>query len=197
MSHLRTVLVLLFDDIEVLDFAGPFEVFSVAGRQEGRRLFNVHTVATKTPVRARGGLSVNRDFDLAGAPESEILVVPGGQGTRREINNQGLIDWIRDRALRCEIVLSVCTGAMLVARAGLLRDSSATTHYSALDELRSASPSTTVVEDRRFVDNGRIITAAGISAGIDASLHTVSRLWGTEMARNTALHMEYDWRPGA
>jgi transcriptional regulator GlxA family with amidase domain len=193
MNRLRTVLILLFDDVEVLDFAGPFEVFSVAGRDEGRRLFNVHTVAAKTPVRARGGLSINPDFDLEGAPESEIIVVPGGQGTRREIHNQGLIAWIADRAHRSELVLSVCTGSILLARAGLLRNAPATTHHSALDELRTASPTTTVLDDRRFVDNGRLVTAAGISAGIDASLHVLARLCGAAVAKNTAAHMEYDW----
>lgn len=195
MKQLRTVLVLLFDDVEVLDFAGPFEVFHVAESADGRRLFNVHTVAGRSRIRTRGGLSVNPDFSLDESPAGEILVVPGGRGTRREMNNKGLVSWIGDRAAQAEMVLSVCTGSLLLAKAGLLRGQTATTHHSALEELRAAAPETRVIDGCRYVDNGRIVTSAGISAGIDMSLHALARLWGNETAIRAAAQMEYDWTP--
>ena len=124
----------------------------------------------------------------------EILVVPGGWGTRQQMINPTIIQWIKESAAKAELVLSVCTGALLLAKAGLLAGLSATTHYAALELLRQNAPNTTVISDRRFVDNGKIILSAGISAGIDMSLHVVARLLGKEEALETARYMEYDWR---
>ena len=197
MPEPRNVAILLFDEVEVLDFAGPFEVFSVTGRREGRSPFNVYTVAERSgPVLARNELSINPRYTLASCPPPDIVVLPGGFGTRREMNNAVVIDWIQQVAPAAELVLSVCTGALLLARAGLLDGLAATTHHGALDLLREAGPNTEVRPDARVVDNGRVILSAGISAGIDMSLHVVSRLLGQAQAEETAAYMEYDWRVG-
>lgn len=194
MNDARNLAILLFDDAEVLDFCGPFEVFSVASNQTETPSFNVMTIAEKTTVTARNGLSVNPDHTLKSCPKPNIVLVSGGIGTRREMNNEPLIDWIRQVAGDAELVLSVCTGALLLGKAGLLDGLEATTHHVAYHLLREMVPSCTVHEDRRFVDNGKIITSAGIAAGIDMSLHVVERLLGTDIAEATARHMEYPWK---
>ena len=193
----RNIAILIFDDVEVLDFCGPFEVFAVTGlRAAGERPFNVYTVAEKAgPVIARNGLSVNPAFTLANAPQADILLVPGGQGTRREIHNEVLVNWVREQASRVELLLSVCTGALVLARAGLLDGLSATTHHRAFDELAALAPHTTLCPDQRYVDNGHVILSAGISAGIDMSLYVVGRLLGQEQANETARHMQYEYWP--
>ena len=190
----RTLAILVFDDVEVLDFCGPFEVFSVANRFADPPAFNVLTVAEKAgPVVARGGLSVNPHHRLADCPQPDILLVPGGQGTRREMHNPALIQWIGRASEKAELVLSVCTGALLLAKAGLLDGLEATTHHGALDLLRQTATNTRVHADRRFMDNGRVVCSAGIAAGIDMSLHVVGRLLGGEVAGKTAKQMEYPW----
>jgi transcriptional regulator GlxA family with amidase domain len=182
--------------VEVLDFCGPFEVFTVANRFTDPPAVNVFTVAEKPrPVLTRGGLSVNQHHRLADCPRPDLLLVPGGQGTRREMHNAALIEWIKARSQEAELVLSVCTGALLLAKAGLLDDREATTHHGAIDRLRQVAPKTMVHTDRRFVDNGRVVCSAGIVAGIDMSLHVVARLLGKEVAEQTARQMEYPWRP--
>jgi len=191
----RRVVILLFDEVEVLDFAGPFEVFSVTGRRDGSNPFEVSTVAEKSPISARNGLSINASHSLADCPRPDVLVVPGGFGTRREMLNTGLLEWIRKRASEAELILSVCTGSVLLAKAGLLDGLKATTHHLAVDLLRQAAPNSVIEPERRVIDNGRIVVAAGISAGIDASFHVVARLLGKEVALETARYIEYDWRP--
>jgi transcriptional regulator GlxA family with amidase domain len=196
MPTTRTLALLLFDDVEVLDFGGPFEVFSVANRFTDPPAFHVLTVAEKAgPVLTRGGLSVNPHSRLPDCPRPDLLLVPGGQGTRHEMHNPALIDWIRRVASEAELVLSVCTGALLLAKAGLLDGLEATTHHGAIDLLRQTAPKTMVHTDRRFVDNGRVVRSAGIAAGIDISLHVVARLLGKEVAEKTARQMEYPWQP--
>jgi transcriptional regulator GlxA family with amidase domain len=196
MPTTRNLAILIFDDVEVLDFCGPFEVFTVASRFTDLPAFNVFTVAEKPgPVLARGGLSVNPLRRLADCPRPDLLLVPGGQGTRREMHNPVVIDWIGQASEKAELVLSVCTGALLLAKAGLLDGLEATTHHGAIDLLREVAPKTTVHADRRFVDNGRVVCSAGIAAGIDMSLHVVSRLLGREVAERTARQMEYPWQP--
>ncbi len=185
----RTVHILLFEAVEVLDFAGPFEVFTAAGRDGA---FTVRTVAESTdPLRATGGLTVTPDLALDDAPSAEVLVVPGGSGARTAMHRTGVLDWIRAAAPEAEVVLSVCTGALILARAGLLDGLSATTHHTALDSLVDLAPETNVVSDRRFVDNGAVVTAAGVAAGLDAALHIVWRLSGDARATDTARYMEY------
>jgi transcriptional regulator GlxA family with amidase domain len=189
---MRKVAILIFDDVEVLDFCGPFEVFAVTGGRQEQKPFEVFTVAEKSgPVIARNGLSVNPNYTTETCPQADILVVPGGMGTRREMHNQPLIDWIRASADKAELTLSVCTGSLLLAKAGLLDGVSATTHWGAMDLLREVAPQTTVCPNKQFIDNGRVMTSAGISAGIDLSLHAVSKLHGEAAAAETARWMEY------
>lgn len=191
----RNVSILIFDDVEVLDFCGPFEVFGVTGRDETPTPFKVSLVAERlSPVIARNGLSVLPHYELATAPLADVLVVPGGWGTRREMNNAGLVEWIKGAAAGAEFALSVCTGALLLGRAGLLDGLDVTTHWGAIELLRETCPAARVHEQRKYIDNGRIVTSAGISAGIDASLHVVGRLLGEDTARETARYMEYDWQ---
>lgn len=190
----RHVAILIFDEVEVLDFCGPFEVFSVANRYADEPAFVVRTVAEKPgPVLTRGGMSVNPHHHLGNGPLPDVLLVPGGQGTRTEMHNPVLIDWIKQAAPKAELVLSVCTGALLLAKADLLDGLETTTHHGALDLLRQTAPNSTVRSDRRFVDNGKVICSAGIAAGIDMSLHVVARLVGGPAAEKTAGHMEYPW----
>ncbi len=202
---MRTVAILLFNEIEVLDFAGPFEVFGVAGKQSGPdfpALFQVFTVAENGPVYARNGLCISPTYLLNDHPKADIIVVPGGggfhadgtpYGSRREMNNPVVLNWIRRSSESAELVLSVCTGALLLAKAGLLENLSATTHYLAADSLAQMAPQTTVLPNERYVDNGKFITSAGISAGIDMSLYVVSKLLGKPVADATARYMQYDY----
>jgi len=192
---MRKVAILIFDEVEVLDFCGPFEVFAVTGARTEEKPFEVFTVAeVGLPITARNGLSVNPTFTFANCPQADILIIPGGYGTRPLMHNQTVLDWIKAQATNAEIVMSVCTGALLLAKIGLLDGLSATTHWGALDLLRDVAPKTTVKPDMRFVDNGRILLSAGISAGIDLSFYIVTRLLGKDIAQETARWMEYDWK---
>ncbi|WP_088889850.1 DJ-1/PfpI family protein [Leptolyngbya ohadii] len=199
----RNVAILIFDDVEVLDFCGPFEVFSVTGRRDGSNPFNVYTVAENKQVSARNNLSINPSYTLDTCPQPNILVVPGGggrhadgtpYGTRREMLNENLLQWINQLYPKTEHVLSVCTGALILAKAGLTENLAATTHHGAIDELRRVAPNTEVREGDRIVDNGRLIFSGGISAGIDAAFYLVAKLLGEEVASETAIYMEYDWK---
>jgi transcriptional regulator GlxA family with amidase domain len=191
MKKLNTA-ILIFDDVEVLDFTGPFEVFSVTNELNDYFLLNVYTVArVKSPVKARNGLSVNPDYSIGDAPQPDILIVPGGIGTRPALLQQDILSWIKRSALNADKVLSVCTGALLLAKVGILDGLKATTHSSAFELLAEIAPSTEIVRGVRFVDNGKVITSAGISAGIDMSLYVIELLYGKETAQHTAAYMEY------
>ncbi len=198
MTRLTTA-VLVFDDVEVLDFCGPFEVFGAARRDEARRReepspFDVFTVAeTDAPVTATGGLRVlpKHTFDTCPAPD--VLVVPGGWGTRREVDNPRLIGWIADRSKGAKLVTSVCTGSFLLAHAGLLAGRRATTHWASLDRMRATFPDVTVEDRLQWVEDGAVMTSAGIAAGIDMAVVAVARLIGEPIARATARHMEYPY----
>lgn len=193
----RTVAIVLFDEVEVLDFAGPFEVFSVCGRRSQLDPFDVYTVSERgQTIRARNGLVVTPLHSFASAPRPDILLVPGGFGTRREMKNPVMLEWVAATGNSSEFLLSVCTGALVLACAGLLDGMAATTHHLAFNELRAVAPRSTVREGARIVDNGRVILSSGVSAGIDMSLHVVSRLLGEDLALETARYMEYegDWR---
>ncbi len=188
----RNVAILLFDEVEVLDFAGPFEVFAVASELHDGQLFRVFTVAaTVDPIHARNGLSVNPDYGCNDAPHADVLIIPGGIGTRSLLDDCTLLNWIAATSRANELTLSVCTGVLLLAKAGLLAGLRATTHHQVIDLLRHVAPNTEIVTDQRYVDNGRIVTAAGISAGIDASLYVVGRLCGEAVSTRTAAYMEY------
>ncbi len=195
----KRVAILVFDDVEVLDACGPFEVFSIARLDESRRLedpspFEVVLVAERLdPVVACGGLRLTPNFTLDTCPPIDVLVVPGGWGTRREMHNDALLTWIGMTGRAVETLTSVCTGSLLLGRAGLLEDRRATTHWRALDLLREHCPDTHVVDDEHVVIDGRVLTSAGVSAGIDMALHVVTRYWGERIGRNTARAMEYPY----
>lgn len=188
----RLVAILVFPEIEILDFAGPFEVFGAADEISGGGRFRVVTVAeSQGPVTTRNGLRIMPDHTLADCPAAELLVIPGGFGTRRLESSPAVLAWIRDRSRDAEITMSVCTGSILLARAGLLDGLRATTHHTAFDRLRAAGSTVKVEDAARFTDNGRILTAAGIAAGIDCALHVVGRLLGPAAAAATARYMEH------
>jgi transcriptional regulator GlxA family with amidase domain len=191
----RNVAILVFDEVEVLDFAGPFEVFAVTDQMRDRAVFSVTTVSSGGgAVRARNGLKIVPEHSFADCPQPQVLVVPGGFGTRALLRDDVTINWILERSRASEVTMSVCTGSLLLARAGLLDRLRATTHHEALEELRKLAPGAIVDPGARFHDNGRILTAAGISAGIDCSLHLVGRLLGDDVAAATAAYMEYERR---
>lgn len=193
----------LYPDVEVLDFAGPYEVFTTATRLQARRepdaapLFSTFTVARSTAaLRARAGLVVLPDYRLEDAPPIDLLLIPGGV-VDAELEDAALIDWIRRTAGTAQITASVCTGSFLLARAGLLAGRRATTHWEDLADLRSRHPEIEVLEAVRWVDEGRVLTAAGIAAGIDLSLHLCARLASPELARLTARQMDVPYRETA
>ena len=195
----KRVGILIFDDVEVLDFCGPFEVFSVVRLNEEKRLeeespFEVLLISEKEDlVRATGGMRVMPDFTIETCPPVEILVIPGGWGTRREIGNIPLIEWIARKAGEAELVTSVCTGSMLLGKAGVLKNRRATTHWNMLGWMRESFPDTVVEENLHVVEDGNVITSAGISAGIDLALMVVARYFGEEISRATARRMEYPY----
>jgi transcriptional regulator GlxA family with amidase domain len=191
--------IVLFEYIEVLDFCGPFEVFSATRLNEERRReeqspFEVLLVAEKNkPVVTAGGMKVIPDHTFENCPKLNILVVPGGWGTRKELKNPAMLNWLRLRASEVETLTSVCTGSMLLGFAGLLNGCHATTHWRSLDWMRESFPAVTVEYDKHVVEDGRILTSAGISAGIDMALKVVERYCGEEIARATARYMEYPY----
>jgi transcriptional regulator GlxA family with amidase domain len=197
MAERKRVGILVFPKVEVLDFCGPYEVFSVVRMNEERRReepspFEVLLIAEREePIEASGGLRVLPDRPIGSCPPLDILVVPGGWGTRKEIENTNLIRWIADRGRQVETLTSVCTGAMLLGKAGLLDGRKATTHWRSLGWMRDSFPAVTVEDRLHVVEDGNVLTSAGISAGIDMALRVVLRYHGDGVARATARHMEY------
>jgi transcriptional regulator GlxA family with amidase domain len=195
----KRVGILIYPEVEVLDFAGPFEVFCAVRLDEERRReqpspFDVFVVAeTLEAVRAAGGLRIMPEHDLESCPPLDILVVPGGWGSRAQVHNVRLIDWIRARAGGVEVTASVCTGSFLLGQAGLLSGRRATTHWRSLDRLRETFPDLRVERALHVVQDGDVFTSAGIAAGIDLALRVVARYHGEEVARATARHMEYPY----
>ncbi|MCI0413715.1 DJ-1/PfpI family protein [bacterium] len=196
--------ILLFPDVEVLDFAGPFEVFSrtrITPGIESRRSndsapFQVFTVAKSTSkIIATGGLGVLPDYSFSDHPKIDLLVVPGGFGTRSLLSDQETLEWIRNVSSSATLTTSVCTGALLLTKAGLLNGMEATTHWGAIELMQSINQAgqhnITVLNDRRFVDSGNIMTSAGVSAGIDMALHIVEQMFGKAVADETATYIEY------
>jgi transcriptional regulator GlxA family with amidase domain len=200
---MRNVAIFIFDDVEVLDFTGPFEIFSVCGlRSGGEKPFNVYTVAEKQQIRARNNLLIMANYLLDNCPAPDILLIPGGGGihadgtpfgSRKEMHNEIVLNWIREKNKTVELLLSVCTGSLILAKAGLLDGLSATTHWKALEAMQVAAPNTKLFPEKRWVDNGRIILSAGVSAGIDMSLYVISKLLGKEAADENAQYIQYDY----
>jgi transcriptional regulator GlxA family with amidase domain len=191
----RHLALFVFDEVEVLDFAGPFEVFSVTQWQSEEKPFRVSLVAQNPePILARNGFSINPNYRLHDHPHADMILIPGGFGTRREMHNPVVLDWVRKQAQTAELVLSVCTGSLVLGAAGLLDGLPATTHHLRYDLLRQTAPQCQVQDRQRVVDAGKIVTSGGIAAGIDMSFHVVARLLGKAVAQETAEYMEYPWR---
>lgn len=196
--HRLTTGMLIFNDVELLDFAGPFEVFSAVRLNPERRReepspFDVYTVAEKPgAVRVWAGLEVLPRHTFGDCPALDILVVPGGWGTRALVRERGVIDWIRRQAESARVATSVCTGSFLLAEAGLLEGCRATTHWASIERMRQAYATIEVLDGPRYVRAGKVITSAGISAGIDMALGVVGDLFGPEIAAATARHMQYE-----
>lgn len=191
----RNVAIVLYEGVELLDFAGPGEVFAGAQTVDGQDAFNVYTVARSTePLVSQGFVTIKPQYSFDDAPRPDIVVFPGGN-VDNFVGDERSLTWAKVVSGQAEIAMSVCTGAFVLANAELLRDKQVTTHWGAIRGLRNRVPTATVVENVRFVDNGQILTTAGVSAGIDGALHVVERLLGREAAMLTAKYMEYNWQP--
>lgn len=182
------VAILMFDGVQIIDFAAPYEVFGQAG-------FEVYTVsADGEAVTTAMNLSVNVDHDFESAPPADIVLVPGGN-VHDVMEDEATLAWIRARTQPAEHVLSICTGSYILANTGLLDGKQATTFHKAFDGMTEQFPEITVVRDQRWVDAGKLVTSAGLASGIDAALHVVAEVLGETRARSVALHLEYDWSP--
>ncbi|MEM9363056.1 MAG: DJ-1/PfpI family protein [Bacteroidota bacterium] len=192
-SKKRTVGILIFEDVEVLDFAGPFEVFSVSSQLFDHRFFDVKIIAkTKDPVIAVNGLSVNPHYSFNNAPELDILIIPGGYGARAVVRDKETLKWIEKVIPKTELTMSVCTGAILLAKLGLLDNKTYCTHHTLYSFVQGLAPTAKPKKSKRFIQsNKKLYTSAGISAGIDLSFHIVEKLHGKDVAKNTAMYMEY------
>lgn len=197
-KYTRNVAIVLYSGVEILDFAGPTEVFAAAsgfGRNGEERAFNVYTVSrTKAPIVSQGIVDIIPDYSIDDAPKPDIIVLPGG-GAESVIKDAVWLEWVRKSAAEGEHVLTVCTGAFIAGKIGMLDGAEATTWYNAIPGLTKEFPNAKVIPGRRFIDNGKLITTAGVSAGIDGSLHLVARLLGRYVADRTAEYMEYKWSP--
>lgn len=191
----RNVAIVLFEGVELLDFAGPGEVFAAAQTVDGQNGFNVYTVAASTePIISQGFVKITPQYSFETAPRADIVVFPGGD-VQNFTSNETAMTWAKAAASNAEIAMSVCNGAFVLAASNLLDNKNATTHWGLIGNLRRRVPSAVIRENVRFVDNGQIVTTAGISAGIDGSLHVVERLLGAPAAKLTAKAMEYNWQP--
>jgi len=190
----RTVGILIFNEVEVLDFAGPFEVFGIA-EIEKEKIYECFTVAENEQViHARNGLLVKPNYTIFNCPKIDILIVPGGYGAEKiEIKNIALLNWINKQSKNVEIIASVCTGAFLLAKSRVIQNDRVTTHWMDLDVLQKDYPDLKVEKGYKYIDNGKIMTSSGISAGIELALHIVEKENGKEIAVTTAKRMEYNW----
>jgi transcriptional regulator GlxA family with amidase domain len=200
-GYTRNVAIVLYEGMELLDFAGPGEVFAAAasfgavGAPGGAPAFKVFTVAvTREPITSQGFVKLVPEYGIADAPPVDIIVIPGGHSAA-VTSDPAMMRWVTERSKAAQLSLTVCTGAFVLAKAGLLDGRDVTTHFGAIANLRKAAPNTRVHDGRRFVDTGNVITSAGVSAGIDGALHVVARLLGRHVADGTARYMEYAWHP--
>jgi transcriptional regulator GlxA family with amidase domain len=190
----RNLAIVVHDDVEVLDFCGPFEAFGVTG-DDGKAHFNVFTVAAEArTVRANTGMLIQPNHTIDDCPPLSMLLIPGGS-TKVILDDPRLMAWIKEQEPQVEHLVSVCTGAYVLAELGLLDGLEATTHFSGYDRLQAAAPTAVVRRDVRVCDNGHIVTGAGVSAGIDLALHMIGRMFGMEEARAVAHYMMYRWAP--
>lgn len=195
MSNIKNVAVLIYDNVELMDFCGPYDVFSIANKMSLEKNFNIFTVSERVGgVITQNGLSVNCEYSINNCPNIDILIVPGGQGSRKEMKNENILNWIKSCYSESELILSVCTGALLLANCQLLDGLYATTHHNAIEILKEILPKAKIVKDKRFVDNGKIILSAGVSSGIDMSLYVLGKLLGEDLVLKVKENMEYDWK---
>jgi transcriptional regulator GlxA family with amidase domain len=191
---MKNVAILLYDEVELLDFAGPGEVFQMA-QLNGNNAFRVYTVAVnKKEIVSQSFLKVTAEYLSDSCPMPDILIIPGGNSIA-QVNNQKLISWISSVNQKAEYMLTVCNGVRLLAKTGALDGMIATSHFRAVDNLAKEFPKVKIVKDKRFVDNGRIITTEGVSAGIDGSLYLLSKIFNKEMADDVAQQIMYKWQP--
>lgn len=191
----RNLAILIFEGVQIIDYTGPYETFGHVYSADQPVPFNLYTVAEKSEALTTAmGMKVDPKYSIDNAPKPDILVVPGGD-VGSTMNSPKVVKWIQDSAKNSEIVMSVCNGAFILAKAGLLDGLEATTTATQIERLKEVAPNTKVVSDKRFVDNGKIITTAGLSSGIDGSLHIIERLYGRGTAQMVALGMEYNWDP--
>lgn len=178
----------------MLDFSGPFEVFSTASRiSKSPGAFNVFLVSeTGDTVSARGGFSINPTYGFSNHPPIDVLIIVGGVHSE-EMRKPNVLNWVKEKSIKAKLVASVCTGVFLLAEARVLSTQNVTTHWEDIPSLRESYPTLNVLENQRWVDEGNIITSGGISAGIDMSLYLVSKIATKELAENTAKQMEYEW----
>jgi transcriptional regulator GlxA family with amidase domain len=189
----KNTAILIFKDAEVLDFAGPFEVFNAANEASGKQLFNVFLAAEyQEIIEVKNGLRVIPDYTIESSPDPEIIIIPGGEGRKVQMYNENILNWIKKKYSQLELLLSVCTGAFILGKTGLLDNIKATTHHASYDEFAETFPQTELVRNVKYVDNGKIITSGGISAGINMSLYVVGQIAGKDIAGKTAELMEYD-----
>jgi len=191
----RTVGIIIFPDAEVLDYAGPFEAFNVANTVSGQEHFRVIIIAEeKKVIDTRYQMKVVPDFSIDDHPELDLLLIPGGRGRVNEMENERLRQWIQRQFDKIELLLSVCTGAFIVGKAGLLRNLKATTHHRSYNEFEDTFPDTKLIREARFVENEKVITSGGISAGIDMVLHVIEKFHGRELTVAVAKRMEYNFQ---
>ncbi|WP_094603387.1 Isonitrile hydratase [Sporomusa silvacetica DSM 10669] len=184
--------IFLFNGIELLDFAGPYEVFSVATELHNYQLFNVFTITEDgADIRSVNGLRVIPDYDFKNHPHIDVLIVPGGNGTKTEMNKDVVLQWLEKQNNNSQITMSICSGTRLLGKIGLLDNLKIITHHEVIADMQEITPTAIIEERVRFVDNGKILTSAGISAGIELSLYVVAKLYGKEVADKTAIYMEY------
>ena len=190
----RNLAILIFDGVQIIDYTGPYETFGHAYSNDGPA-FNIYTVSEKTaPITTAMGMTVTPKYSFENAPWANVLVIPGGD-VEKQVASPAVIAWLQLQSKDAEVVMSVCNGAFILAKAGLLDGLEATTTAGLIPLFRQVATKTKVVDDRRFVDNGKVITTAGLSSGIDGSLHVIERFFGRATAQMAALGMEYNWDP--
>ena len=186
--------IFIFENVEVLDFTGPFEIFNSANRVLNEDIFNVFTVAeNSTKLNTRNSLQVIPDFSFQNCPKPDILVIPGGEGRKIEMYNKPVLEWIKSLCNDLQYLFSICTGAFILGNTGLLNGQKATTHHLSYDEFEKTFPEVNLIRNVPYVDNGKIITSAGISTGMKASLHLLDKISGSDLGKKTAEYMEYDY----
>ena len=193
---MKNIGILIFNDIELLDFAGPYEVFSVTNELNNNNLCKTFTIEEQNrTIDSVNGLKIISDYSFKNCPKIDILVIPGGVGTKALLEQEEVLKWVLDRYDESEITFSVCSGTRILGKIGLLDGIKYTTHHEVMEDMNQIAPKAIIVSGKRFIDNGKLLTSAGISAGIDLSLYLVEKIFGKEIREKTQAYMEYgNWR---